>query len=115
MLDSAEYMKIDPVLVGAARVEAERAVFGTGHEEVGGRLLGRWHMPTSIFEAVRCYTDPYDAGDCHDLAAIVQIAVASITAEGSLDSEGLAGAAEAVESLGLNVSRVQEALAHLHG
>ncbi len=115
MLDSAEYMKIDPVLVGAARVEAERAVFGTGHEEVGGRLLGRWHMPTSIFEAVRCYTDPYDAGDCHDLAAIVQIAVASITAEGSLDSEGLAGAAEAMESLGLNVSRVQEALAHLHG
>ena len=115
VLDPAEYMKIDPVLVGRARVEAERDVFGAGHEEVGGRLLGRWHMPTSIFEAVRCYIDPYDAGDCYDLAALLQVAVASITAEGVLDSEGLKGVADTMESLGLDATGVQAALASLNG
>lgn len=116
MLDPAEYMKIDPVLVGRARVEAERAVFGSGHDEVGGRLLGRWHMPTSIFEAVRCYTDPYEAGDCHDLAAIVLVAAAAISVEGAFDSGTLTKfASEAMDSLGLDVSGVQAALAHLNG
>ena len=114
-LDPAEYMKIDPVLVGRARVEAEREVFGAGHEEVGGRLLGRWHMPTNIFEAVRCYIDPFDAGDCYDLAAILQVAVASITAEGVVDDEGLKGVADTMESLELDAAAVKTTLAHLNG
>jgi HD-like signal output (HDOD) protein len=115
LLDPAEYMKIDPLLVGRARAEAERKVFGAGHDEVGGRLLGRWRIATSLFEAVRCYTDPYEAGDRHDIAAIVQVAVASITAEGALDSDGLKGAAEAMESLELDAAGVESALAQLKG
>lgn len=114
MLDPGEYMKIDPALLGRARVEAERGIFGAGHDEVGGRLLGRWHIATRLFEAVRCYTDPYEADDCEDIAAIVQVAVASITADGKLDPEGVAGAAEAMETLGLNAAGVETALAELN-
>ena len=113
MLDPVEYLKIDSMLVGRERVEAERAIFGAGHDEVGGRLLGRWRMPVSIFEAVRCYTDPYDAGDCQDLAAIVQVAVAAITAEGGMDEEGLSSVAESMSLLGLDVQGVEAALSHL--
>ncbi len=115
ILDPAEYMKIDPALFGRARVEAERAVFGSGHDEVGGRLLGQWHMATSIVEAVRCYTDPEEAGDYYGLAAIVQVAVASINADGTLDSGGLKGVAPSMESLGLDTAGVKAALAQLNG
>ncbi len=114
MLDPGEYMKIGPELLGRARVEAERAVFGAGHDEVGGRLLGRWHIATTLFEAVRCYTDPYEADDLQDLAAIVQIAVASITADGVFDGEGLKSAEESMESLGLDAAGVESALAELN-
>jgi putative nucleotidyltransferase with HDIG domain len=43
---------------GAARVEAERAVLGTNHAEVGGYLLETWHLPEEIIESVRNHHSP---------------------------------------------------------
>lgn len=37
--------------VGITLVEAERAVFGASHAEVGGYLLGLWGLPISLVEA----------------------------------------------------------------
>src|SRR6202035_2465770 len=36
---------------GITLVEAERAVFGASHAEVGGYLLGLWGLPISLVEA----------------------------------------------------------------
>lgn len=43
---------------GVARVEAERAVLGTDHAEVGGYLLKSWNLPEEIVEAVANHHQP---------------------------------------------------------
>jgi HD-like signal output (HDOD) protein len=39
-------------------LEAERAVFGTTHGEVGGYLLGLWGLPTAVVEAISLHHAP---------------------------------------------------------
>jgi len=43
---------------GAATFEAERAVLGTDHAEVGASLLRMWHLPTPITEPVALHHRP---------------------------------------------------------
>ena len=43
---------------GASASEAERAVLGTDHAEVGGGLLHMWHLPAPITEAVALHHHP---------------------------------------------------------
>ena len=41
-----------------ARVEAEKAVLGTDHGEVGAQLLQSWHLPDDLVEAVANHHQP---------------------------------------------------------
>jgi HD-like signal output (HDOD) protein len=43
---------------GISLVEAERAVFGAGHPEVGGYLLGLWGLPISLVESAVYHHQP---------------------------------------------------------
>lgn len=43
---------------GASAFEAERAVLGTDHAEVGAGLLHMWHLPAPISEAVALHHNP---------------------------------------------------------
>lgn len=46
---------------GVNMVQAEKAVFGTTHAEVGAHLLGLWGLPNPIVEAVAFHHRPSDA------------------------------------------------------
>ncbi len=43
---------------GASRIEAERAVLGLDHAEVGARLCERWGFPDVLVDAVRFHHEP---------------------------------------------------------
>ena len=43
---------------GLSCIEAERAVFGTSHIEVGGYLCGLWGLPVAIVEAIGLHHQP---------------------------------------------------------
>ena len=54
-------------------VEAERAVIGTDHAQVGGRLIARWNLPEWLVEAVSNHHAPPVEDDVR-LSAIVHLA-----------------------------------------
>jgi HD-like signal output (HDOD) protein len=43
---------------GLSRAEAEKAVLGTDHSEVGALLLQSWHLPEELVEAVANHHQP---------------------------------------------------------
>lgn len=54
-------------------LEAEEAIVGAHHAQLGGRLLERWKLPPSLVGAVRHHHAPSDAAGCTPLAAIVYL------------------------------------------
>lgn len=54
-------------------VEAERAMFGFDHTEVGFLVATRWGLPTATAELVRCHHDPASAVADRQLCAIVSM------------------------------------------
>jgi HD-like signal output (HDOD) protein len=59
---------------GAQFVEAERAVLGLDHGELGALMVEDWGLPVEIVEAVRCHHRPVDAGGHTALAYHVHVA-----------------------------------------
>jgi putative nucleotidyltransferase with HDIG domain len=55
-------------------LEAEKALMGFHHAELGSRLLERWNFPASISAAVRFHHMPAAAEPHHRLAAAVYLA-----------------------------------------
>ncbi len=67
-----------PILVktgvaGISLIEAEKAVLGADHAEVGGRLLARWSFPENLIRAVRFHHNPSRARPHDQLAAFVHL------------------------------------------
>jgi putative nucleotidyltransferase with HDIG domain len=60
--------------VGHSFLEAEKAILGVDHAEVGGRLLERWSFPEPLVSAVRHHHDPLQAGPHARLAACTHLA-----------------------------------------
>jgi putative nucleotidyltransferase with HDIG domain len=58
---------------GDSFLEAEKAIVGADHAEIGGRLLERWNFPENLVAAVRHHHDPGQAGPHKDLAAFVHL------------------------------------------
>lgn len=58
---------------GHSFLEAEKAILGVDHEEIGGRLLARWNFPEKLAAAVRCHHDPAQARPHEQLAAYVHL------------------------------------------
>lgn len=58
---------------GRSFLEAEQAILGVNHAQVGGRLLERWEFPADLVEAVQHHHDPLQAGPHQVLAAGVHL------------------------------------------
>jgi HD-like signal output (HDOD) protein len=46
---------------GASRLEAEQAVLGLDHAEIGSRLAQRWDLPEILVDSIRCHHRPAEA------------------------------------------------------
>lgn len=87
---------------GEAIHQAELALWGTTHAEVGAYLLGLWGFEWSVLDAVGTHHEPLADGDPADTAAIVRLAAAiaddafPLAFEGaSLEMNDLGGAGSA--------------------
>jgi putative nucleotidyltransferase with HDIG domain len=54
-------------------LEAEQAILGVEHAEIGGRLLERWKFPEPLVQGVRHHHDPAQAQGWGPLAAYVHL------------------------------------------
>jgi putative nucleotidyltransferase with HDIG domain len=54
-------------------LEAEKAILGVDHAEVGGRLLARWNFPENLVRALRHHHDPLQAKPDEQLAAYAHL------------------------------------------
>ncbi len=54
-------------------LEAEKAILGVEHAEIGGRLLARWNFPENLVNAVWRHHDPAKARPAEQLAAYVHL------------------------------------------
>lgn len=54
---------------GRSLLDAEKAVLGVQHAEIGGRLLHRWNFPPALVQAVTWHHQPAEAGAFQRLAA----------------------------------------------
>jgi putative nucleotidyltransferase with HDIG domain len=81
-------------------VEAERAILGFDHAQVGARMTEQWNLPPQLVSAIRWHHDPVSAGDpgscatpgqdAAKLTAIVHIAdLVCITLGIGLGGDGL--------------------------
>ena len=85
-------------------IEAEKAVLGVDHAEVGGRLLAQWKFPEALVESVTYHHDPNSAPSYPQLAACVYLAnmIAAFTGHGfGFQAFAMRGRSDALETLGL--------------
>jgi len=59
---------------GQTMMEAEKALLGADHAQVGGRLMERWNLPTHLMTAIKCHHDPGHATPFERLAANIHLA-----------------------------------------
>ncbi len=52
----------------------EREIFGFDHSDIGSELLGRWNLPESLIEPVRCHHAPQKARQFRPDSYIVHLA-----------------------------------------
>ena len=76
---------------GVSYDEAERAVFGIDHAEVGADLLERWGLPEPIVQATRWHHDPDQCPEEHrGIAELVHLAESICTIAGiGLGADGM--------------------------
>lgn len=74
---------------GVSLIEAERTVFGTGHDHIGGHLLALWGIPQCIVEAVIFHHSPAHCGGSR-LSIPALVCIANLLAHeetGTVDDE----------------------------
>lgn len=88
---SSEVLKIEEAaLAGATFEQAERAILGTDHAEIGAAILEMWHLPAPIVRAVRWHSDPEESGVRDLMTDTVHVANVLCTAMGiGIGREGL--------------------------
>jgi putative nucleotidyltransferase with HDIG domain len=99
---------------GLTRCEAEKAVLGTDHAEVGGALLQAWHLPDEIIEAVANHHHPR-VEPAPGLSAVANVAncVAHLAGESPASETCTARVDDRVaEAFGLTPERIERILAH---
>lgn len=65
---------MDAEAQGISIAEAELAVFGKNHADVGGILAEHWNLPESVVDSIRCHHAPESATADPELASIVAVA-----------------------------------------
>lgn len=90
--------------------DAEQAVLGTSHPEIGACLAERWAFPISLRDAIQHHHDPEDA-TADSLANLVHVADVTVRALGLRgdDSTGLPRVSEtALNRLAISSDELQE-------
>lgn len=59
---------------GQTWLEAEEALLGVTHAQIGGWLAERWNFPPSLVEAIRTHHRPLEAEENPDLVSIIHCA-----------------------------------------
>jgi len=99
-----------------SRDEAEKAVLGADHSEVGACLLKRWSLPEPIIEAVAHHHSPVVKPTVH-LSALVYLANCAAhlcnTAPG-WEAQADQAKHTAAEALGMDVEKVEKIVSGIH-
>jgi len=92
--------------------EAERAVLGFDHAQLGGALAEHWGLPESLVACIRYHHDPLAAPEAHALAVSLVHVANSIAHLAELDSRDLLDAPpiepKILASLDLRTERLME-------
>jgi HD-like signal output (HDOD) protein len=94
-------------------LEAEHAVLGYNHAEVGGRVALRWNLPTALVQAIAWHHEPVQNGQISPLATLVHVAdVICLTAGLGLGADGLRVrvSSEALSALKLEQESMEAAM-----
>jgi putative nucleotidyltransferase with HDIG domain len=99
-----------------SRIEAEKAVLGADHCEVGARLLERWSLPELIVDAVAGHHAPVLKPSIQ-LSALVYFANCAVhlcnTAPG-WEAQAVQAKNTAAQVLGLDVEKVEQIISGIH-
>jgi putative nucleotidyltransferase with HDIG domain len=98
------------------RVEAERAVLGADHCEIGACLLKRWSLPEPIIEAVGNHHCPVTKPRI-ELSAVVYFANAAAHLSGAPEWEPdvLHAKSATAHALGIDIVKVDQTIASING
>ena len=71
--------RVDRLVSAAARTgkslwEAEHAILGFGHAEVGGLAAAKWHVPAPVPEVIAAHHEPLVAVDTDPLFHVIKVA-----------------------------------------
>jgi len=94
-------------------MEAERAVFGTDHAEVGARVTRKWEFPEEIVQAIENHHRPEEAADDDLITPVVYLAnVFTVLAGIGIGRSGLfcRGKESVMKRFGLDAKDVQDLL-----
>ncbi len=95
---------------GRSMLEAEKALLGVQHAEVGARVLARWNFPASLVNAVCYHHQPEAAGAFQRLAACTYAGnmIANLIGQSyGIHALALQGRAEAMTILGISADDFQ--------
>jgi putative nucleotidyltransferase with HDIG domain len=116
----AHRAKLEAAMSGAPPLrsfeQAEQAVFGMDHAEVGAAILEQWKFPAALVAAVAHHHNPERVAAEHRIAANL-VHVANTLAGMSGVGSGIAGmrhtvSTEAVQALGLRTSVLERVAGH---
>jgi putative nucleotidyltransferase with HDIG domain len=102
---------------GCSFLEAERAVIGMDHAEVGGQVAEYWKFPKVISEAITLHHKPELLGPGNALAAIIHLADVGCLLMGigaGADGLGYRAYDQVMNQLGLKAKDFEKALSILH-
>jgi putative nucleotidyltransferase with HDIG domain len=102
---------------GLSRTEAEKAILGADHSEVGACLLKRWALPAPIIEAVRNHHAPLTEPSVQ-LSAVVYLAncAAHLSTSGpSWQAQADQAKQAAAEALGMDREKIEQMISGIHG
>jgi putative nucleotidyltransferase with HDIG domain len=71
--DSRDWLMRETGPSGHSFLEAEKAILGVDHAEIGGRVLEQWKFPANLTAAVRFHHDPVKARPNEELASYVHL------------------------------------------
>jgi putative nucleotidyltransferase with HDIG domain len=101
-----------------SRFDAEKAVLGANHAEVGACLLQKWNLPEIIIEAVANHHAPI-VQPVPQLSAVIYLADCAAhlcgPSAGGSDAAAVRPSPTMAELLGLSQEKVEEMVTRLHG
>lgn len=93
---------------GATRIDAEAAVLGIDHAELGGLIARSWALPETLIRGIREHGRPRPGGDALVQAVYLADVLAKAVGAGPDDNADLEAFAQAMGELGLTATDFDE-------